>query len=324
MDRRSVLQFGSAIGVAVVAGCTSSLGDEASGGAERPKAMLRMRAVSDSDITGRVYGRLSTYPDERAALFKEAVANGSVTTEDIRPPLRDQDRAVYNGTLYEVSMTIEQQQPATLYPIKINPLAYESVTPAPDADRVRFADLPEVDKERFRRYHLADGEELGIGTNFVYTQAEAEQSALVPQPGYTIIVWESGRKGQFSLRQDAHDVTMSTYRYTGATVAASAAAYGRNLRKQYALDLSDVPPAEADILSAAAEGEDPYRVPPEATPSDPFQSLADRFSQASDILAEARGEDEEDQSAEPSGTYLVRFNGQVYWTRLFIDLESGG
>lgn len=75
-----------------------------------------------------------------------------MTTEEIRPPLRDGYRAVYNGTLYEVSMTIEQQQPATLYPIKINALAFESVTPAPDADRVRFANLPEMDKERFRRH----------------------------------------------------------------------------------------------------------------------------------------------------------------------------
>jgi len=322
--RRSVLQFGSVLGVAALAGC-AGLGNETSGGAERPRASLRMRPVSDSDITGRVYGRSAKDTEERATLIREVVANGSATIEDIRSPLREGERVVYNGTLYEVSMTVEQQQPATLYPIKINPLAYESVTPAPDADRVRFANLPEVDKEHFRKYHLADGEELGIGTNFVYTKAEAEQSVLVPPSGYTIIVWESGRKGQFSLRQDAHDVTMSTYRYTVETVAESAAAYGRRLREQYALDLSDAPPPEAEILAAAAEGEDAYRVPPGTTPSEPFQSLAERFHRAPDILHKARVEngEPEEQDEGPSGTYLVRFDGQVYWTQLFLDAERG-
>lgn len=43
-----------------------------------------------------------------------------------------------------------------------------------------------------------------------------------------------------------------------------------------------------------------------------------------DILDEARGEDEDDQDEGLSGTYLVRFDGQVYWTRLFVDTETAG
>lgn len=45
------------------------------------------------------------------------------------------------------------------------------------------------------------------------------------------------------------------------------------------------------------------------------------FKQTSDIVAEERGDDEEEQGKGLSGTYLVRFDGQGSWTRLFVGAK---
>lgn len=327
MRRRSPLCLATAVGAAGIAGCSALTGNEVGGTGDGPVATLRMDPVTPAEITERVYGKMATDITERAAIVEEAVANGTATVEEQRPPLRDGERVVYEGTLYEMTMTVETREPATLYPIALENLSHENLTPAPDAERVRFEDLPEIDREVFRANNLAEGELLGIGTSLVYTDAEAERSALVPPAGYTIIEWESGARGQFSLHGDAHDTHLSTYRYTVDIVAESAAAYGRDLRERYALDLSDVPSAEADILRAAATGGDEYRVTPDSTPTNAFQSLVDRFRGEQDIthVDEEGEEDEGGRGRNPdrySGTYLVRFEGQVYWTRVFVDTSD--
>lgn len=331
MHRRSLLRIGTAIGAAGIAGCGSLPGDQASGTGHHPVASLRMLPVTDAEITERVYGRIAADTSERAAIVRDAVANGTATFEERRPPLRDGERVVFEETLYEMSMTVENREPAMVYPIVLENLTHENVTPAPGADRRRFENLPDIDRTVFREHHLAEGKTLGVGTNFVYTDAEAERSVLVPPSGYTIIEWESGARGQFSLRQDSHDTQLSTYRYTVETITESAGAYGRELRDKYVLGLSEVPEGEADILRTATTSADGHQVPHGSTPTESFQSLANRFQGARDITDGERtggGEVEDEQGqgqdrTQRSGTYLVRFDAQVYWTRLFLTQSDG-
>lgn len=313
MNRRSYLRTGGLFGAAVLGGCTdlsSPLGEEA--GATAPRARLDMEPITDAGITRRIHGEV----EAREELFAEAVETGQVSVEKIRPPLHDGERLVYEGTLYEVSMRVTEQRPARVYPITLNDVAYDSVTPAPNADHVQFEDLPPVDKTVFRENNLASGELLGIGTQLVYPTSAIEESVLVPVEGYTVIHWDSGTRGQFSARHEARDATLSTYQYTLETVAESAAAYGTRIREQYTVDLSDVPEAEREILATAATG-DPYRVPHGTTPSEPFESLAERFRDISDVFDAVRNEEQAEENTR-SGTYLVRFDGEVYWTNLRI------
>lgn len=317
MRRRTFLRAVS-LGCVTLAGCTQSSGSDAS--ARAPRASLRMKSISPLEIVQRIYGSVEDDDSRRGAVLADATANGTATVRAVDPPLEDGDRTVYDGTLYRVSSTVEDQERAAVYPIVLDDLGYDTVTAAPDDERVAFADLPAVDRRTFRENGLADGDVLGIGTNLVYTDAEAEQSALVPTPEYGIIVWGPDRKGRFSLRGEPYDRTLSTYRYSFETVEESAAAYGRRLRDEHAVDLSDVPDAEAEILRAAIEGED-YEVSPESTPSDPFQSLADRFRSVQDILTLREGE--EDRVGDPrNGAYLVRFDETLYWMDMYVrELE---
>lgn len=311
MRRRSLLRGGGVLGAAALGGCTSlsvPLGDEAS--ATAPRAVLEMEPITNAEITRRIHGGDMA----RDELLAETVENGHASVEKIRPPLHDGDRLVYEGTLYEVSMRVTEQRPARVYPITLNDVAYDSVTPAPDADRVRFEELPAVDKRVFRENNLASGEVLGIGTQLVYPESAIEASVLVPVEGYTIIRWDSGTEGQFSSRHEAREATLSTYRYTLETVAESAAAYGERIRKEYTVDFSDLPDSEREILSRAADG-DPYRVPHNTTPSETFESLAERFRGVRDVVDVVR-DGESDEAHPRSGTYLVRFDSEVYWTSL--------
>lgn len=318
MRRRDFLN-GSLLVCAGLAGCIGKTGQEA--GLTAPAVGIRMRPVTDLEIAEHVHGAVRNDGSGDARILATATTDGSATAEDTRPPLRDDDRIVYNGTLYRLSVSIEEQHPATVYPIELNDLAYDGVTTAADAESIRFADLPAVDKEIFRENSLADGTNLGIGTNLVYTDTEAERSVLVPTAEYSVIVWSPDRRGKFGLRGEPHDRTLSKYRYTAESVADSASAYGRQLREQYAINLTDVPDDEADILRTAAEGKDAYEVPPETTPSPAFWSLADRFRSGRDILT-LRDADPDRVTSDPRpGTYLVRFDDQIYWTVLFVSKE---
>lgn len=281
-----------------------------------------MDRVSDPAIAERVHGAVGRSDSERARLLARASQNGTATTHAIRPPIDDGDRIVDGETLYRVSFTVAARRPATVYPIELNDLAYDGVTPPPDGERVEFADLPGVDREAFREVDLADGSTLGIGTNLLYTDAEAERSALVPAPEYRVVVWDPERRGLFGLRGEPRDVTLSTYRYSVKS-RVPAGEYGRRLREEYAVELDDVSAAEADVLAAAIEGEDAYEVGPDSTPSAPFRSLADRFRDVSGVLDARPGHDHAPGSDPRSGTYLVRYDGEVYWTRLYVRGTTG-
>lgn len=316
MDRRSLLLAGAGL-AATAAGCASlpGVGDEAA--ARAPRASLRLNAVDDRGIARRLDRHVPRGDGTRVALLDEVLETGSATRESRRPRLRA-GTLVNAGTRYDLSMAVENRRPATVYPILLENLSYDGVQASNKADRVRFEDLPAVDRRVFRENGLADGDGLGVGTQLTYPDSTRERSALVP-PTETVIVWGPDRKGLFESRHGSRDATLVTRRYTAERLE-PAATYGRRLRERYALDLSEVPEAEAQLLRAATETE-VYKLPRGRTPRAPFQSLADRFRSATDVrdATEARADDApRDATGERSGTYLVRFEGAVYLTRLHL------
>ncbi|MFB6087134.1 MAG: hypothetical protein ABEJ85_01330 [Haloarculaceae archaeon] len=319
MRRRRFLQSASLVGLAL-AGCIGSVSEQAAQAvAESPTASLRMTEISPAEIPAQIHGTLGGEGGtERASVIQAVSAGESVAIEGTRPPLEDGETAVYEGTLYRISMTVTGRTPAATYPILLNDLSYEGVTRAPDDERVEFSALPAVDRAVFRRNGLAEGELLGIGTSLVYTDAQAERSALVSPAQSTIIVWSDGTRGRFSLRGEPRDTPLKTYEYRGEVVEPSTAAYGKRLREEHAITLSNVSDAQADILDVATGEEATYTVAPETTPSPAFTALADRIREGRDLDTLPDDGTTPENEGSNIGTYLVVYERTLYWTDLWL------
>jgi len=277
-----------------------------------------MRPITDAEIARRVTVAIDQSGDgERARLVDRAASTGSAVENGTQPLLEDGDQVVQDGTVYQLSVQQTEQRPATRYQVTINDLAYDSVTTEPGAGRIQFPNLPAVDREQFRNVGLEDGDPLGIGTNFMYTDPEREESVLVPTPEYSVVVWGPDQRARFSV-DGSHRVTVRTYRYATEQVA-TAEAYGQRLREEYGFELADLSAGEQDIVAAAIETDDRYTVPHTATPPAAFQSLAERFRPHASPSGVR--EAEQRNQGQISGTYLVRCEGDVYWTRLFLSEE---
>jgi hypothetical protein len=238
---------------------------------------------------------------EEARLFAD-ILDGSATARRTTPPLPAEQHLEYEEKVYELSIEITEQTPATRYSILVD-IVTDSVE---ESATVRFENLPEVDKKEFAAHGLADGEVIGIGTTFLYTDTEQEQSVLVPDPKYSYIRWDEDTEAEWVV-DDAYDTTLNTYRYTASQVA-TAAEYGRKMRKQFAFELADLPEAQQEIIQTAIEEGD-YVVEPETTPSGALTRLADRFREQEQVRAL-----DETGEGDLSGPYLVRYDGEVYWT----------
>lgn len=203
-----------------------------------------------------------------------------------------------------------EETPATKYSVKVD-IVTGSVT---EADAIQFADLPAVDQEEFSAHGLADGDPVGVGTTFLYTDAERHQSVLVPESEYSYLTWDDGTEAEWVV-DDAYDTTLNTYRYTADQVT-TAADYGQQMRERFAFELSGLPEVQRDIVETAiTDGQ--YIVGPDETPPDALVALADRFRGHE----QAHGLDETGEG-DLSGTYLVRYQGDVYWTTLVIQRDA--
>lgn len=154
MDRRSLLLAGAGL-AATAAGCASlpGMGDEAA--ARAPRASLRLDPADDREIARRLDRHVPEGDGTRVALLDEVLETGSATRESRRPRLRA-GTLVHAGTRYDLSIAVENRRPATVYPILLENLSYDGVQASNKADRVRFEDLPAVDRRVFRENGLAD------------------------------------------------------------------------------------------------------------------------------------------------------------------------
>ena len=311
MRRRALLATLAGVPTVALAGCTSP-GSVSSGGSSlvgtSPTASLEMTPVRDADLPAKVLYSVDA-GGETAALF-ERILDGGATLERTRPPFPENQNLTYDGTVYRLSHEVTDRTPATRYSVKVD-VVEGSVA---DSETVRFADLPTVDREAFARHGLADGDTVGIGTTFLYTDAERERSALVPDSEYSVVVWENGARAKWVV-EEAYDTTVNAYRYAAERVAA-AGEYGRRMRERFAFELADLPDAQRKIVETAVE-EGRYVVPADETPPPALVSLADRFRNREQV----RGLDENGEG-DLSGPYLVRHAAETYWTTLLVSDDA--
>lgn len=219
---------------------------------------------------------------------------------------------VYEGSVYRISYEIVDERPATQYFWR-----FEPADDGPDDETVRFEDLPEQDRERFRWAGLADGadDESGVtGGAFTYADGQRETSALVPAPDRPIIVWGPDRRVRFTVtKANDEDATLRTYRYRPEQLASSVEAYGGHLREQYAFELSGLSEDERAIVDQATQ-KNGFAVHAGGQVPDAFESVAQRFSEEAAIESYIGGN---------AGDYLASYEGEVHDTRL-IHREGGG
>lgn len=300
MDRREFLATGASLAITVTGGCT--------GCARGPSASLSMEAVSDSEIARRVTHQLERDEDAtQYQLVSEVVENGSATVERTESPIPQYRTYVYDGAVYELTYEVVESTPATSFQVLLDPV--EGQVPA--SETVRFENLPAVDREKFReRGWVGDDVFLGFGTSLLYLHSEVPNSALVPDPERSVIVWDEDTRGRFSV-EGSHETTLRTYRYEARQIHPSAAEYGARVRREHVFTLSGLSAAERGIVRKAIEQQYGYTVPPDESPPDALYRLHDRFSGHEDV--EHVWADE----STDTGQYIVRYEGEVYWTDIY-------
>lgn len=268
-----------------------------------------MERLSDAELAEEVLHTVDAEDGgdgERGPLFADIV-DGGATTRRVQQPLPADRHLGYEGNVYELSVEITEETPATRFSVLVD-IVTDSVV---ESETIRFEELPEVDKKQFAAHGLADGDPIGIGTTFLYTDAEVEQSILVPDSEYSYIQWDDDTEAEWVV-DDAFETTVNTYRYTASQVA-TMAEYGRQIRERFAFELSGLPAAQREIVQTAIE-EGEYVVESEETPSGALAGLVDHFREQEQAHAL-----DETGEGDLSGPYLVRFDGEVYWTILIVS-----
>lgn len=309
MDRRRFLAATTALLPA--AGCLGPGGQTGElGVAELPTVALSMAAVEDADVAAKVtYHEMS---DEGRRLLGRVVEAGSLEVEwHQESPLHTDIPALHEGAVYRLSESVVDTRPAVDYGVKVD---VPQETPD-DAATGQFADLPAADRAVFEREGLADGDVVGVGTVVTYTPDQEAASALVPDPEYDYITWAGGETAEWVV-EDRWETEQHRYRLSAERVA-SAAAYGRQVREAYAFELSGLSDAERDVVETAIADEHGFTVPAEQTPSPAVDSLVDRFRAREEVATNR------DPGPGVSGTYVVRYDGSVYWTRLRVTEGDG-
>lgn len=299
-----------------LAGCTGNTGRLASGNGavEAPTASFEMTATTPADLAEVVLPVFDgdERSDRRVRLF-ERVLDGGATAEGTDPPLHT-GHYIHEGTVYDLSREVVERTPATRYSVKMD-IVQE--TPGPSAV-VRFSDLPAVDRETFAERGLAEGEVVGIGTTLVYTDAERERSALVPESEYDVVAWSDGTRAEWVV-DDAYDTTLKTYRYTADQIGTQVE-YGRRVRDRFAFELSRLSDAERSVVETAVAKEQ-YVIEADATPSPAFATLVGRFEEREQLRDL---DDGVESDGEVSGTYAVRYDGDLYRVDLAVQDDSFG
>lgn len=257
MRRRQVLAGGaSLLAVVALAGCGGPAGE------------FTMADLTDAELADRASIDTESLSDDPRALAVETVENGSATRTGSNPPFEPSLPVSYEGKYYNISYTVADETRATRYSIELTRV---------DGDvggGVAFADLPQVDRDALDGLlagPLRDTESESAGVAAVYTDAEAADSRLVPDPEVEFVVHE-GTRYRVAVT-DSRDTTVTTYRFEATELAVDDAAFADYLRERYLFTLTDLSDEEREIVEQAAGSE--YQETDEA--SEAFRSLARRL-----------------------------------------------
>lgn len=322
LDRRSFLATTATLAVTATGGCT--------GCAPSPTASLRMTREDDAGLAREALSAFGAGdgadddPENPDALAREVVETGSATVEDIREPLPTGRPVVVAGEgVYRFAAETVDSRELRSFSVTINPVRVDDgeETPGP-SERIRYGDLPEVDREVLAGRGYDDGRPVGIGTSLSYRPETVPDSALVPEPEHPVIVWPDG-PARFEVDSD-NTYTVYTYDLTAERVS-STAAFGADVRERFGFELDGLPAEEREILDAAIDPETPapdgddysgYHVAHDEGPSDALGSLVDRFRERDRVAFEWEHESEPWRA---SGEYVVRYDETVYWASLRVD-----
>jgi hypothetical protein len=292
MDRRTILATAGLLLLGVLAGCSAA-------------GSLDMdRPANDTDLANgasRATTAVDGGPTSDGALVQRAIENGSATARGQDPPVERGLPFAHEGRYYDVSWNVTERRPATAVRVAIdyNGSAPSSETVAYDAlsarDRAVVDQLlpPKTDDRR-------EGYEFGVRAT--YNETERNRSVLLAEE--PAAVGYRGETYPIGL-VDRESVTVRTYRYTTSVVATNSTAYADQLRERYLFDISGLSDAERGVLEEAID--DTYYA--EDTDDEAFRSVLDRFEGHEAI-----------ERSEYGGTWLVRYDGEVY----LADLSYGG
>jgi len=303
MRRRDYLAAAAAmvpVGVAGCAGCGS-----------RPVASLRMSTPDDDQLVRGMLRpvRLEEGPiaRRRVRAFDRIRDNDGLINRS-KPPFDENRHLVHGNAVYNLSREVVGETDGTRFSVDL-----ETVGDTPiDGERIEYRDLPPVDREAL----------AGLGTeaefrptyikHLQYTELQQNQSVLVPDSNYSLVVLADGTVAKWSVDSEV-EMRLKTYQYTVEEIA-SITDYAARLRDRFTFALTDLPDPQRDIVETAiTEGE--YAVETDETPSEPFVSLARRFREHEEVRALNR----EGERDSPRGHYLVRYDGTVYSTFLRVD-----
>lgn len=293
MQRRHLLAAVLLVAMALLAGCSSA-------------GSLDMRPVNDTvlaDQASRRPGPAEPGEPPRWPVAADAIEDGTATVNDTHPPIDGGLPFRDEGRYYTLSREVVATHTETRVAVAID---YNATNTSGDA--IAYSELPPVDRALLDAVippaedtRVTDGPDMGVGAR--YTAAELNASVLAPTQEYHIVTFQ-GTRYRVTL-EDTRPITVHTYRYTATEIASSPAAYATYLREQYAFELADLPPAQADVIAEAIEEGGYYA---ESTDDTAFAAVVDRF-RAHDAIAEDSG----------TGTWLVRYRGQLY----LVDLRYG-
>ena len=267
---------------------------------------LSMKTADDAEIAeaaSRPAVVDSPAPDDREVV-REAIEDVSGTATATDPPVKRGLPLAYEGSYYEIDWNITGTEPGTAFAVGI-----DLNGTAPADETVGFEELSERDRRLLgdpltamseRESRLRPGPDVAIPEE--YTIAETNESVLLS--GDYSAVRHNGTVYPFVL-EERREVTLTRYRYTVTRVADNTTAYAQQLRNEHLFRLSGVSETERSVVNDAIDGV--YYA--EGTDDEAFRSVMDRFSAESAIEAD-----------DSDGTWLVRYDGQVY----VAELSYGG
>ncbi|QIO21529.1 hypothetical protein [Haloarcula sp. JP-L23] len=279
-------------------------------GCSDPRGSIRLTDVSDdaalADRWAIPTGDLAdSYRDLSVGAIEDDAERATVT--DTRPPFDPTWPIAYEGSYYAVDYEATNERTRMQYGVE------STFDPDPTPERtVAYADLPAVDREKLDRIFDSDtardpGETLGAGVR--YTDAEAAESVVVPEPEYDGVTRDGATFG-VAVR-GSREVTVADYHYRAELLAEDAPGLAAIARERFRFSFGALPADQRAILDEAkggeAESEDP--------PSEAFTALVERFRDHDDVAVEV---------TEYDGTWLLRYDGADWWADVRYPEEMRG
>ncbi|WP_434531493.1 hypothetical protein ACODNH_20995 (plasmid) [Haloarcula sp. NS06] len=246
--------------------------------------------------------------DRGVRVLRQAVKNDSATVAATEPP-HSANETVYQTSdrFYTLSYTAVNTTTGRQVTYLFDKNATTNETDQNRLTVVDYDDLPPTDQAMLHptvsylsRDSLEEDEVRpgGVEREWTYSPAELNRSAIADGQ-YDAVRYEGTLIQLEVVSNESQPLTV--YRYRPMTVASGVGPYAACLRDTYAFELNGL---DSDTRAVVAEAtSETYRA--ENTSDTAFRSILDRFHDHTAVSA-----------TDQSGSWLVRYNGQLYWAEL--------